>query len=84
MQVTQTSKGGLGINVQAEHAVAITAGTTVYEPSLVYVGVTGNVTVTTVGGETGVVFTGVVAGTVLPVLVTAVTAATATGLVLLT
>ncbi len=83
MNVSQTSKGGLGINLQSEHATAITPGATVYKPSIVFVGGAGSVTVTTAGGESGVVFSGLAAGTILPVLVTAVTAATATGIVLL-
>jgi hypothetical protein len=85
MEVHQTSKAGLGINVFAESAVAITAGATVYAPSLVYVGTSsgGSVTVTTANGQTGVVFKNLIAGTVLPVLVISVTAATASDLVLL-
>lgn len=76
------SRSGLPINLQFETAQAISAGATVYSPSLVYVGGTGSVTVTTAAGDAGVVFAGVPAGSVLPVLVTAVTAATATNLVL--
>lgn len=72
-----------GIKLQAEHAVAITAGATIYAPSTLFVGVGGDVTVTTVSGETGVVFKNLPSGSILPVLVIAVTAATATDLVLL-
>ena len=79
----EKSQGNVGINLQAEHAVAITAGATVYPASTLFVGTAGNVTVTTKGGEAGVVFKNLANGSILPVLVTAVTAATATDLVLL-
>ena len=71
------------MDLQAEHATAITAGTTTYAPSTVFIGTGGNITVTTTGGETGVVFKNLANGSILPVLVTAVTAATAADLVLL-
>jgi hypothetical protein len=69
--------------LQASHATAITAGVTVYSPSTLFIGTAGNVTVTTAGGETGVVFKNLANGSILPVLVTAVTAATAADLILL-
>ena len=81
--VTQISQRGKGVNLQAESAVAITAGATLYSPSTLFVGTAGNVTVTTAAGQTGVVFKNLANGYILPVLVTAVTAATAADLVLL-
>ena len=72
-----------GIKFQGEHAVAITAGTTVYAPSTLFVGVGGDVTVTTVKGESGVIFKNIPSGSILPVLITQVTAASASYLVLL-
>lgn len=74
---------GKVINLQAESATAISAGATVYLPSTLFIGTAGNVTVTTAAGETGVVFKNLANGSILPVLVTAVTAATAADLVLL-
>jgi len=71
------------INLQAESATAITAGATVYSPSTLFIGTAGNVTVTTASGQAGVVFKNLANGSILPVLVTAVTAATAADLVLL-
>jgi len=71
------------IDLQATSAIAITAGATVYTPSTVFVGTAGDVTVTTADGQTGVVFKNLANGSILPVLVTAVTVATATDLVLL-
>jgi hypothetical protein len=65
-----------------DSAIAISAWSDVYKASLLYVGWTGNVTVTTSNGEEWVEFVAVPAWTLLPVLVTAVTAATATWLVL--
>lgn len=73
----------VSLNVQPTHAVALTAGATVYPPFLLFIGGTGNVTVTTASGEAGVVFKNLPSGSTLPVLLTAVTAATATDLVLL-
>ena len=78
-----TSIKGIPVWAIGDNAVAISAGATVYKAAKLYIGSTGNVTVTTSGGDAGVVFTAVPAGTVLPVLVTAVTAATAGGLVLI-
>ena len=78
-----TSRKWIPVGIIGDSAVAISAGATTYQAAKLYVGWTGNVTVTTASGQTWVVFTGVPAGTVLPVLVTAVTAATATGLVLI-
>lgn len=77
------TKNGIGINLQPTTAVAITAGVTTYDPSTLFVGTGGNVTVTTADGNTGVVFKNLSSGSILPVLVTAVTAATATDLVLI-
>lgn len=82
MIVTQTSQGGTGINLQSEHATAITVGATIYPASILYVGAAGTATVTTIKGES-VTFVGLPAGFILPVLITAVTAGTATGLVIL-
>lgn len=63
------------------NAFAITASADTWDaPVAVYVGGTGNVTVTTVAGVS-VTFNSVPAGTVIPVQVIAVTAATATNLV---
>jgi hypothetical protein len=70
-------------NLQPTKAEAITASATVYAPSIVFVGTGGNVTVTTADGDTGVVFKNLASGSTLPVLVTAVTAATAADLVLI-
>lgn len=71
------------INLQAMSAVAITAGVTVFAPATLFVGTAGNVTVTTANGETGVVFKNLSNASILPVLVMAVTAATAADLILL-
>lgn len=71
-------------NLQATSAVAITSSdTTTYSPSTLYVGVTGNLNVVTVQGQT-TLFTNVPVG-FFPVLVTKVMASstTASGLVLL-
>ncbi len=81
--VTQIAQRGSAINLQAEHATAITAGVTLYTPSTLYIGTAGNVTVTTAFGDTGIVFKNLPNGSILPVLITAVTAATASDLVLL-
>ena len=81
MQITQTSLEGRGINLQAEHAEAVTVGN-VYTAGILYVGGTGNITAITVGGDT-VTFTAVPTGFILPVLITEVTAATATAMVML-
>lgn len=66
----------------ALHAFAITAGAgALAAPTrALYVGGAGDLTVTMAGGEAGVVFTAV-AGTTIPIRVTHVTAATATGIV---
>ena len=77
------SINGKAINLQAQHATAISAGATVYTPSTLFIGTAGNVTVTTAAGDTGVVFKNLANGSILPVLVTAVTAATAADLILL-
>lgn len=80
---TQIAQRGTGVNLQAEHAQAITAGATVYSPGTLFIGTTGNVTVTTAAGDAAVVFKNLPSGSILPVLVKAVTAATAADLVLL-
>ena len=77
------NKTAKAISLQPEHAVAISAGATVYTPSTLFIGGAGNVTVTTAGGETGVAFKNLPAGSILPVLITAVTISTATDLVIL-
>jgi len=69
------------INIQAESAIAVTPGVTTFAPSTLFIGTGGNITVTTANGETGVVFKNLSSGSILPVLVTAVTAATATDIV---
>jgi hypothetical protein len=79
----QEKYGDAITRLQASHAVEITAGETVYGPSTLFVGTAGNVTVTTAGGEAGVVFKNLANGAILPVLVTAVTAASAEDLILL-
>lgn len=87
MNESQVVKNGqsyvVAADLQATHAVAITAGATVYSPSTLFIGTAGNVTVTTADGDTGVVFKNLANGSILPVLVTAVTAATAADLILL-
>ena len=62
----------------ATFAVAVTeSDSTVLAPTLgLFVGGAGNLTVTMAGDEADVVFTGVVAGTYLPISVTKVKAAT--------
>ena len=78
------TKTGAATNIQAENAVAVTGGgdATVFAvPSTLFIGTTGNVTVTTSGGQTGVVFKNLPSGSILPVLVTSVTSATAADIV---
>ena len=82
-QVVQLGQLNNSINLQASSATAITAGVTTYPASTLFVGTAGNVTVTTANGEAGVVFKNLANGSILPVLVTAVTAATAADLILL-
>jgi hypothetical protein len=89
----QFTKTGKSINLQAEKALAITATdttATIYEPGVLYVGVAGTVALIPYGASaatnsTRVVFPGVPAGTVLPVLTQRVTATdtTARGFVIL-
>lgn len=69
--------------LQAEHAAAITPSATKFSSGTLFIGTGGNITVTTVAGEAGVVFKNLPSGSILPVQVIAVTAATATDLVLL-
>ena len=71
-------KDGLPINLQAQSAIAVTAGATVFPASSLFIGTGGDVTVTTAKGETGVVFKNLPNAYILPVLVTSVTAASAT------
>jgi hypothetical protein len=76
---------GKAMNLQAEHASAVTVSdTTVLSPGTLYVGVAGDVSVVTVGGET-TTFSAVPAGTILPVQVTKVraTATIASGIVIM-
>ena len=80
---TQVSQEGKAVNLQAEHALAITPGVTVRSPGTLYIGTGGSVIVTTAWGESGVVFVNLPSGSILPVLVVAVTAATASNLILL-
>jgi hypothetical protein len=81
--VQNQSTTGTRLNLQPVNATEIEAGVTTYTPSTLYIGTAGNVTVTTAGGDAGVEFVNLPNGSILPVLVTAVTAATATDLVLL-
>jgi len=82
--VTQIAQRGSPTNLQAEQATAITAAATLYSPpGTLYIGVAGDVTVTTAAGDAGVVFKNLPSGSILPVLVKAMTAATATDVVLL-
>lgn len=74
---------GKSLSLQPESAVAITAGVTVYDPATLFIGTAGNVTVTTSRGQAGVVFKNLPNGSILPVQIIAVTAATAADLVLL-
>ncbi len=60
-------------------AAAVTPGPTTFDPSVIYAGTAGNVSVTTEGGST--VTFAVQAGGVIPVRVVAVTAASASALV---
>lgn len=69
---TQVNSIGKQINLQAIHAVTVVpSDSTILSASTVYVGVAGNVAVTTVAGDV-VTFVGMAAGTILPVLVTKV------------
>jgi hypothetical protein len=65
-----------------QHGTIITAGTTTYQPALtkIWVGVTGNLTVTLVSGDS-VTLTNVPVGMFTGLAITNVTTATATGLV---
>jgi hypothetical protein len=72
------NKSSLPINLQAQSAIAVTAGATLFPASCLFIGTAGDVTVTTANGETGVVFKNMANGSILPVLVVAVTAASAT------
>ena len=81
MSDNQKSQLGVRINLQAERAFAVVVGATVFNPSTLFIGTGGNVTVTTSDGQAGVVFKNLPDGSILPVLVTAVTAATAADIV---
>lgn len=71
-------------NSPAQDATAVTPGATALaKPAkAIYVGATGNVTVTTIAG-TSVTFSSVPAGTIIPLSCTHVTAAAAGGIVAL-
>jgi len=77
---SQKSREQRAINLQAEHGVAVVVGVS-FIPSTLFIGVGGDITVTTAGGETGVVYKNLPSGSFFPILVTAVTAATATDIV---
>ena len=69
-----------GLNSPAEHAVLLTPSDSVDLTNFsraLYVGGAGNIKVTTVGGET-LLFTGVLAGSILPIRVSRVWATTTT------
>jgi len=74
---------GFPMESPAEHAWAITPGSgeLQYYTRAIYVGGDGNITVDTVGGETGVQFVGLSAGQTISVRAKKVTAATATNLI---
>jgi hypothetical protein len=57
---------------EAEVVDVSSTNQTLTRPSYLFVGSTGTVTVDTYGGQTGVLFTGVINGQVLPILVTKV------------
>lgn len=69
------TKSGLSAVIRYESAVPISASSTALDPFFLYVGATTGVTVDTAAGEIGVNFVGVQAGSVLPILLTKVTAA---------
>jgi len=70
-------KHGVNLSDPASHAVAVTKSDTTYliASRALYVGGTGDVAVLTLGGET-VTFVGVPTGTILPIRVLRVLAAT--------
>ncbi len=72
------------MSFQRDSAEAVTPSdaTTFAEASIIYVGVTGDVTVEPVGSGTNITFTGVPAGSILPVRVSMVysTGTTATNI----
>lgn len=74
---------GYPMECPAEHAFSITPNSTEFNnyTRSIYIGGDGSITLDTVGGETGVVFAGLTAGSILPVRAKKVTAATATNLV---
>jgi hypothetical protein len=81
-QVIQETTRGVAINLQPINAAAVTkSDATVFAASTLYVGGAGDVAVTTVGGDT-VTFSAMAAGTILPVLVTQVKAATTATLII--
>jgi len=79
----EQSQTGETINLQATSATVVTPSATPFSAGVLFVGTGGNVTVTTATGETGVVFKNLSNASILPVLVTAVTSATATDLIIL-
>ena len=81
--VNVQSNIGTRINLQAESSIPVTAGATVFAAATLFIGTAGNVTITSANGETGVLFKNLPSAFILPVLVTAVTAATASDLILL-
>lgn len=78
-----TTKKWIPISIQAESAIAITAWVDVFLPGTLFIWTAWNVTVSTANWETWVVFYNLASWSILPVLVTAVTAATASNLILL-
>ena len=82
MSIPDTFHGASEWTRPAQGAFTITAGASAlcHDIRGFYVGGAGNVTVTTLNGES-VQFTNVLAGVVYPIAATHVTAATATGLV---
>lgn len=83
--IIDTASGGQ-MNLQAETATAVTSSdTATFSPSTLYVGVAGNVNVVPSKGTSGVLFQNISAGTILPVQVKQLLAAstTASGCVIL-
>ena len=62
------------------NAATVTPGTGRFEPSVIWVGGAGDVTVMPANGTVAVTFPGMAAGSTVPVLAIQVTAATATNL----
>jgi len=68
--------------LQGEYATVVATGT-VYSPGTLFIGTTGNVTVDTAGGSQGITFKNLPSGSILPVQITKVSAATATDMVII-